>query len=183
MMLQSYFEDFVSDRTACVDGDATRPKPQIMTGSVQTKGTEMSKTTAAAVAAIFACVAAAPATAQTAPVAAVQVGDSALSCKALAAEINTLSQAQVQRTTRAAQGRKLFGFATAALTMATPLGALGALGGASGMGGLIGQMASQGAMSAAMQSASAPAAEAAPAATPESARIERLNALFAAKSC
>lgn len=73
----------------------------------------------------------------------IQPGDSVMSCKALAAEINALSSAQAKAAKRAESGKKFLGFASTALQVAGPMlsGGMGKLGGDGGMGAMMAQQA------------------------------------------
>lgn len=109
----------------------------------------------------------------------VRPGDTALSCEALASEINTLEEAQLKRAQRAESGRKFMGLAGSAINAAAP--ALMARAGTSD-----GAMIAQSVLGS-MQTgaASAPPVDAAPATDtgPQARRLERVKGLFAERSC
>ncbi|ODT87175.1 MAG: hypothetical protein ABS78_13195 [Phenylobacterium sp. SCN 70-31] len=66
----------------------------------------------------------------------VRAGDADMSCQALADEMNALSSAKAKAAKRAESGRKLLGFASTALQIASSSGVLGKGGGPGGLGGL-----------------------------------------------
>lgn len=115
----------------------------------------------------------------------VQPGDSAMSCTALAAEINSLSEGQTKAASRAASGRKLLGFATTAMSLAGPMLGGGVSGANSGgMGGMLAQQALGALQTQAMQaqmSGGNPAATAG--VSIEVQRMARLSEIFASKGC
>lgn len=134
--------------------------------------------------------------------AAVQAGDSMLSCEAIITEINTLTTAateQAQRAeSRARAGRGFMNFARGALTMAAPVLAQGAMGsmGGDGVGAAIAQSAIQQAQAQAMtvaMTAGQPRVDAygrpvqpdQPETAPpaQSPRVQHLNALFMQRGC
>jgi hypothetical protein len=146
--------------------------------------------------------------AQAAPLELVQAGDAEMTCQALAAEMNTLSAAKAKAAKRADSGRKLLGFASTALQVASSSGLLGK-GGGGGQSSYMAQQAlgslqaqaQQQQMMAAQQQAMAAATQglggfgggldpsaAAPAAPPadtsvEAQRLARLTDLHAKKGC
>lgn len=81
--------------------------------------------------------------AQAAPLELVQSGDAEMTCPALSSEINTLSAAKAKAAKRAESGRKLLGFASTALQIASSSGALGGKGGGFGAGNQSGYIAQQ----------------------------------------
>jgi hypothetical protein len=141
-------------------------------------------------------------TAQAATLELVQPGDADMTCQALSAEMNTLSAAKAKAARRAESGRKLLGFASTALQIASSSGALGGRGGGLGAGnqsGYIAQQALGSIQAQAMQQqmaqgygaglggfgptgAAAPAAPAADTSI-EAQRLARLTDLHAQKSC
>lgn len=137
--------------------------------------------------------------AQAAPLELVQSGDAEMTCQALSSEMNTLSAAKAKAAKRAESGRKILGFASTALQIASSSGALGGKGGGFGAGnqsGYIAQQALGSIQAQAMQQQMAqgfgglggfdPSGSAAPAATDtsiEAQRLARLTDLHAQKGC
>ena len=120
-----------------------------------------------------------------APLQLIQPGDKAMSCEALAAEINSLSAAKAKTAQRAEAGRKARGFMSSALTLAGPMlgGALSSAGG-DGTGALIAQQAIGALQTQQMSQAYAPALEASAAGVSlEVQRMARLSEIYAAKGC
>lgn len=118
----------------------------------------------------------APSSAPAASVPAAQPDGRDLSCQALSEQRATLAQAQARKAEQAARGRRMFGFATAALQMAAPLA--GNLGGSSA-GSLIGAVAQQGAITALQ--AAAPLGDTAPSGMAP--QRDPQEAAFDAKAC
>lgn len=123
----------------------------------------------------------------------VQPGDADMSCAALTAEINQLAAGRAKAASRAAAGRKVFGFASTAFQVAAPMMTGGLIGGFGGLGGggmmtsILGQAASSAVQQGVMQ-ASVRGAPAAPAADAndtsiEAQRIQRLTAMLQTKGC
>lgn len=121
-------------------------------------------------AALAAC--AAPALAQ----GAARPGDMTLSCEALVAEHGKLEAAEVKRAQRAESGRRLAGFAGAAINAAAP--SLLARAG-SGTGGL----AAQGLMGALQSGAMSQPADEPAAASPEALRLEHVSTMMTERGC
>ncbi len=71
----------------------------------------------------------------------VRAGDADMSCQALTDEMNVLSSAKAKAAKRAESGRKLLGFASTALQIASSTGALGKGGVGGGQSGYIAQQA------------------------------------------
>lgn len=138
--------------------------------------------------------------AQATPVELVQSGDAEMTCTALGAEMNTLSAAKAKAAKRAESGRKILGFASTALQIASSSGALGGKGGGFGAGnqsGYIAQQALGSIQAQAMQQQMTqgygagfggfdPSGSAAPAASDtsiEAQRLARVTDLHAQKGC